>query len=165
MSIESYISALTLSIQENTRVTGELVNLLKERQGNPEKVLSESAKKTQKKPASGAKAGLAEKSETPAREETPVEKPAPAAAETVSKKEEKPAEVFDADAEKAERSHICQALFGVLRSSIGVSKAKTRTAEIRDAFLGRPFQATDDMDHQQHIDFMAYMNKAIEEAK
>ena len=138
MSIESYIAALTLSIQENTRVTGELVNLLKGRQGNPE---------------------------TPARADAPAQEPVTAPTQTAPKKEEKPAEVFDADAEKAERSRICQALFGVLRGQIGASEAKTKTAEIRDAFLGHPFQATDDMEHQQHVDFMAYRNKAIEEAK
>ncbi|WP_417569753.1 hypothetical protein [Parasutterella excrementihominis] len=165
MSIESYIAALTLSIQENTRVTGELVNLLKGRQGNPEKVSGEPVQKAQKKPTSGAKAGLGEKTETPARADAPAQEPVTAPTQTAPKKEEKPAEVFDADAEKAERSRICQALFGVLRGQIGASEAKTKTAEIRDAFLGHPFQATDDMEHQQHVDFMAYMNKAIEEAK
>ncbi|WP_279175104.1 hypothetical protein [Parasutterella excrementihominis] len=165
MSIESYISALTLSIQENTRVTGELVNLLKGRQGNPEKVLGEPVQKAQKKPTSGAKAGLAEKTETPARADAPEAAVAPTVTEPEPKKEEKAPEVFDADAEKAERSHVCQALFGVLRGKVGASGAKTKTAEIRNAFLGHPFQATDPMDHEQHVKFMAYMNKAIEEAK
>lgn len=165
MSIESYISALTLSIQENTRVTGELINLLKERQENPEKVLGDSGKKAPKKPASDAKAGLAEKTETPARADAPEAAVAPAVVEPEPKKEEKAPEVFDADAEKAERSHVCQALFGVLKGKVGASGAKTKTAEIRNAFLGHPFQATDPMDHEQHVKFMAYMNKAIEEAK
>lgn len=61
MSIESYISALTLSIQENTRVMGELVNLLKGRQESSEKVSAEPVQKAQKKHASGTKAGLGRK--------------------------------------------------------------------------------------------------------
>lgn len=165
MSIESYISALTLSIQENTRVMGELVNLMKGRQENPEKVSGEPVQKAQKKPASGTKAGLGEKTETPARADAQAHEPVPEPAQPIPKKEEKPVEVFDADAEKAERSRICQALFGVLRGQIGASEAKTKTAEIRDAFLGHPFQATDPMDHEQHVKFMAYMNIAIEGAK
>lgn len=165
MSIESYISALTLSIQENTRVTGELINLLKERQENPEKVLGDSGKKAPKKPASDAKAGLGEKTETPPHADAPEADVNPTVTEPEPKKEEKAPEVFDADAEKAERSRICQTLFGVFRGRIGASEAKTKTAEVRNAFLGHPFQATDPMDHEQHVKFMAYMNIAIEGAK
>lgn len=165
MSIESYIAALTLSIQENTRVTGELVNLLKGRQESSEKVSAEPVQKAQQKPTSGVRAGLGEKIETPARADAPAQEPVTAPTQTAPKKEEKAPEVFDADAEKAERSHVCQALFGVLRGKVGASGAKTKTAEIRNAFLGHPFQATDPMDHEQHVKFMAYMNKAIEEAK
>ena len=163
MSIESYISALTLSIQENTRVTGELVNLLKERQGKPEKDSSEPVQKAQKKPASGVKAGLGEKTETPPHADAPEADVNPTVTEPEPKKEEKAPEVFDA--EKAERSRICQTLFGVFRGRIGASEAKTKTAEVRNAFLGHPFQATDPMDHEQHVKFMAYMNIAIEGAK
>lgn len=165
MSIESYISALTLSIQENTRVTGELVNLLKERQGKPEKDSSEPVQKAQKKPASGVKAGLGEKTETPPHADAPEADVNPTVTEPEPKKEEKAPEVFDADTEKAERSRICQTLFGVFRGRIGASEAKTKTAEVRNAFLGHPFQATDPMDHEQHVKFMAYMNIAIEGAK
>lgn len=165
MSLETEIKALTQAINENTKVTGELLNLFKGQLERAEKVSAPKAPKESKAPASDAKAGLGEKTETPARADAPEAAATPTATEPTPKKEEKAPEVFDADAEKAERSHVCQTLFGVLRGQVGVSGAKTKTAEIRNAFLGHPFQATDPMDHEQHVKFMAYMNKAIEEAK
>ena len=165
MSLETEVKALTQAINENTKVTGELLKLFKIQVEKAGKVSVSEAPKESEAPASDAKAGLAEKTETPARADAPEAAVAPTVTEPEPKKEEKAPEVFDADAEKAERSHVCQALFGVLRGKFGASDAKTKTAEVRNAFLGHPFQATGPMDHEQHVKFMAYMNKAIEEAK
>ena len=163
MSIEDRIDALTQAINENTTTMGELSNLLKNQKEKVEKVSTPDAPKAPDLPASGIKAGLAEKDEPPARAGAPEGASAQATTEPEPKKEEKPAEVFDAEAEKIERSRICTALFGVLKGTMGTREAKEKTREVIDAFTGGA--PASDVAHEQHAAFLAHMQKAIDEAQ
>lgn len=113
--------------------------------------------------SAGTEAGLGEKSEpvapAPASEEKPV-KPAP---KKKAPEVKQAPEVVDEDAEKAERTRICGTLFRVLKGQMDGKAARSKTEEVRDAFLGKP-TTVDDITHDQHAAFIAHMQKAIDDA-
>lgn len=126
MSIESYIAALTLSIQENTRVTGELVNLLKERQGKPEKDSSEPVQKAQKKPASGVKAGLGEKTETPPHADAPEADVNPTVTEPEPRRKKKLRKCLTLTLKKLREAAFVRPSLGCFEVGLGPLKPRPR---------------------------------------
>lgn len=156
MSIDKKIDELIQAINNNTAALEKLA---------APKVSEVKATNASEKSEKTAQAGLGEKTKTPTRAQASAQNAAEKAAPAKEEVKTEKAEPVDLDAEKAERSRICQTLFGALKGKLGSKAAKETTRMAIDSFLGKPTKATEDITHEQHKAFIAHMQKAIDRAQ